>query len=65
MQRLTAVLRKLVESDGGVTAMEYALLGGLIAVVIIVSVSSVGTGVNSLFAYVAQRMAAAALAAGL
>lgn len=65
MQRLTAVLRKLVESDRGVTAMEYALLGGLIAVVIIVSVSSVGTGVNSLFAYVAQRMAAAALAAGL
>lgn len=65
MQRLTAILRKLVESDGAVTAMEYALLGGLIAVVIIVSVSSVGTGVNSLFAYVAQRMAAAALAAGL
>jgi pilus assembly protein Flp/PilA len=64
MQRLTVFLREFVESDDGVTAMEYALLGGLIAVVIVVAVSSVGTGVNSLFTYVAGQMAAATAAGG-
>lgn len=59
MQRLTAVLRTFVESDDGVTAMEYALLGGLIAVVIVVAVASVGTGVNTLFTYVSDQVAAA------
>lgn len=64
MQRLTAILRVLVESRDGVTALEYALLGGLIAVVIVVAVSSTGTGVNRLFTFVANQMAAAAAAAG-
>jgi pilus assembly protein Flp/PilA len=59
MQRLTAVLRTFVESDDGVTAMEYALLGGLIAVVIVAAVTSTGTGVNALFTYVSDRVAAA------
>jgi pilus assembly protein Flp/PilA len=59
MQRLTAVLRTFVKSDGGVTAIEYALLGGLIAVVIVAAVASTGAGVNSFFTYVSDRVAAA------
>jgi pilus assembly protein Flp/PilA len=65
MQRFTKILRRFLECDDGVTAIEYALLGGLIAVVIVVAVSSVGTGTNALFAYVAGQMAAAATSAGL
>lgn len=65
MQRVAAILRKFFESDDGVTAMEYALLGGLIAVVIVVAVSSVGAGTNALFTFVAGKLAAAATTAGL
>jgi len=65
MHRLSAILRDFLESDDGVTAMEYALLGGLIAVVIIVAVSRVGTGTSALFSYVASQMVAAAKTAGL
>jgi len=65
MQKLIAILRKFSESDDGVTAMEYALLGGLISVVIVVAVSSVGTSVSTLFTFVAGQMAAAAATGGL
>lgn len=65
MQRLTAFLREFVESDDGVTAMEYALLGGLIAVVIVVAVTGVGTGVNTLFTFVAGELSNATTTAGL
>ena len=65
MLRLTAILRECIESDDGVTAMEYALLGGLIAVVIVVAISSVGTSVGGLFTFVADRMAVATAAGGL
>lgn len=59
MQRLTRILAAFIDSDEGVTAMEYALLGGLIAVVIVVAVTSVGTSVNGLFTFVAGQVAAA------
>lgn len=59
MQRLTAILGAFVESDDGVTAIEYALLAGLIAVVIVLAVAGVGTGVNSLFTLVAEQVTAA------
>lgn len=65
MQRLTAILREFVEADDGVTAMEYALLGGLIAVVIVVAVTGVGTGVNTLFTFVANKVSDATATAGL
>jgi pilus assembly protein Flp/PilA len=65
MQRLTAILREFVEADDGVTAMEYALLAGLIAVVIVVAVTGVGTSVNTLFTFVAGEVSNAATTAGL
>jgi pilus assembly protein Flp/PilA len=39
--------------DEGVTAIEYALLAGLIAVVIAAAVGAAGTAVNGLFNRVA------------
>ena len=65
MQRLTTFLRKFAEADDGVTAMEYALLAGLIAVVIVVAVTGVGTGVNTLFTFVASKVSNATTTAGL
>lgn len=57
MQLLTQILAEFIKSDDGVTAMEYALLGGLIAVVIVVAVGGVGTSVNGLFTFVANQVA--------
>lgn len=65
MQRLTGTPKRLFKAAEGATAMEYALLGGLIAVVIVVAVSSVGTSVNGMFSFVANKMAAAATSVGL
>lgn len=65
MQRLTTIFREFVEADDGVTAMEYVLLGGLIAVVIVVAVTGVGTGVNALFTFVAGELSNAVASAGL
>jgi pilus assembly protein Flp/PilA len=40
--------------DSGVTAIEYALIGALIAVVIAAAVSTVGSRLNTLFTSVAN-----------
>lgn len=65
MQQIAAMFRAFAEADGGVTAMEYALLAGLIAVVIFIAVSSVGGEVNALFSFVADRVKEAVTTAKL
>ena len=42
-------LRALVKDERGVTAMEYGLIAGLVAVVIITSVTTLGTKLSSTF----------------
>lgn len=64
MQRFMETLTNFFKCEEGVTAMEYALLGGLIAVVIVVSVASVGTSLNVFFSFVANQVAAAVIASG-
>lgn len=41
-----------MSDDDGATAVEYALMAGFIAVVIVVSVTAFGLGVQGLFAMV-------------
>jgi pilus assembly protein Flp/PilA len=50
---VNAALDQLRHGDRGTTAIEYALIAGLIAVVIVAAVTAVGTGVNNLFNAVA------------
>jgi pilus assembly protein Flp/PilA len=50
------LLTKLAGDKKGVTALEYALIAGLIAVVIIGSVSLLGTHVSSVFSTVANSI---------
>ncbi len=47
------ILSAFLQDQGGVTAIEYALLGGLIAVVIAGSVGLLGGAVAAMFAGVA------------
>lgn len=46
----------MLNSDDGVTAIEYGLLGALIAVVIVVSVNSLGNEVLRLYANIANKI---------
>jgi pilus assembly protein Flp/PilA len=50
------LIQRFLRNDSGVSAIEYALLGGLIAVVIVVSVSVAGTSLLSLFTYVKDQV---------
>jgi len=57
------ILRKFtviigVDSESGVTAIEYGLIASLIAVAIIVAVTLVGTNLSGLFTYIAGKVVA-------
>jgi pilus assembly protein Flp/PilA len=47
-----------IDSERGVTAIEYGLIASLIAIAIIVGVTLVGTNLNGLFAYVGGKVVA-------
>jgi pilus assembly protein Flp/PilA len=45
------------QDEEGVTAIEYGLIAALIAVVIIVAVTSVGQNLNAIFTLIAGKLA--------
>jgi pilus assembly protein Flp/PilA len=47
-----------LDSESGVTAIEYGLIASLIAVAIIVAVTLVGTNLAGLFNYIAGKVVA-------
>lgn len=49
-------LRTFMTNESGATAIEYGLIAGLIAVVIISSVSAVGTKISAKFTKVSQNL---------
>jgi pilus assembly protein Flp/PilA len=54
MKRLHQLASSFCADESGVTAIEYALIGALIAVVIALAVMSVGSALNTLFTSVAN-----------
>lgn len=56
MSKLKSILTSLFNDEEGVTSIEYALLGSLIAVVILSSVLGLGTNLATLFANVATQI---------
>ncbi len=46
---MKALIKRFLKEEDGVTAIEYGLIAGLIAVAIIVGASAVGTNLNSTF----------------
>jgi pilus assembly protein Flp/PilA len=54
MKRLHQLAISFCADESGVTAIEYALIGALIAVVIALAVMSVGSALNTLFTTVAN-----------
>ncbi len=51
-----AILSRFAQDDSGATAIEYGLIAGLIAVVIVTAVTSVGTKLTSSFTNIANAI---------
>jgi pilus assembly protein Flp/PilA len=47
-----ASLRVISNDKAGVTALEYAFIAGLVAIVVVAAVANLGTGVSGLFSSV-------------
>ena len=56
MLRHLATLTQFKRDEKGVTALEYGLLAALIAAVIVVTVSSLGTQINTAFTKISSQM---------
>lgn len=54
--KLVQFAQKFVREDDGVTAIEYGLIAFLIAIVIIGSVTLVGTNLNTIFGQIAAAL---------
>jgi pilus assembly protein Flp/PilA len=54
--RSLMILRRLIENDRGVTAIEYGLIAALIAVAAIAMITSVGTNLTNTFSTVANNL---------
>jgi pilus assembly protein Flp/PilA len=59
VERVKAELLLLKGDRKGVTALEYGLLAGLIAVVIVSGATALGTNINTLFGKVSTALTAA------
>ena len=59
VERAKAELGRVKADRQGVTALEYGLLAGLIAVAIITAVTGLGTAISGTFNYVAGKMPSA------
>jgi len=56
MKKLYAGIKRFIRDEEGVTAIEYALIASLIAVVIIAAVKLVGEDVNNTFNTIANAI---------
>lgn len=58
MDSLTVGLKRFIQDEEGVTAIEYGLIAALIAIVIIASVTAVGQNLVLVFQNIADTLAA-------
>ena len=56
MQTIIAQAKKFVRDENGITALEYGMLAGLITVLIIASIASIGTTLKNVFSDVANAI---------
>lgn len=63
MERALNATRRFLCDEEGVTAIEYGLIAALIAVVIIVAAGAVGTNLEAVFQFIADKLGDAVPAA--
>jgi pilus assembly protein Flp/PilA len=49
-------IKKFINDEAGVTAIEYALLASLIAVAIIATATTLGTKIGAVFTFVTSKL---------
>jgi pilus assembly protein Flp/PilA len=54
--RYLIILRRLIENERGVTAIEYGLIAALIAVAAIATITTVGGNLTNVFSTVASSL---------
>ncbi|MDD5250369.1 MAG: Flp family type IVb pilin [Rhodocyclaceae bacterium] len=59
MNDLTFALRRFLEDETGVTSIEYALIGSLIATVCVAMLVAVGANLNALYTNVCNQVSTA------
>jgi pilus assembly protein Flp/PilA len=60
MNTIINEVKRFVREEEGVAAIEYGLLAGLIAVMIIVGATTVGTNLNTIFTNIGSKLGTAA-----
>lgn len=55
---MRSLIRDFWDDEEGATAIEYGLIAGLIAVVIAVGASALGTGLNTTFCAIVAKLGA-------
>jgi pilus assembly protein Flp/PilA len=56
MQNIIAQAKRFLRDEDGVTAIEYGLIASLIALIIIASVKTLGTNLNTIFSEIAASV---------
>lgn len=51
---MNKLIRKFAKSEEGVTALEYGLIAGVIALAIVGGATSLGTGISGFFTHIAH-----------
>ncbi|MGU7772860.1 Flp family type IVb pilin [Burkholderia sp. MR1-5-21] len=59
MQSVREAVARWIDDESGVTSIEYALMGSLVAIAIFGGAGTFGTAVNELYEHVAARALAA------
>lgn len=59
-RRACRAMKSAMQDEVGVTAIEYALLAALIAIVVLVGITALGSSVNGLWTAVSDAVVAAA-----
>ncbi len=57
--QMSKIFQRFIKDEGGATAIEYGLIAALVAVVIIVGLTSLGTTLNNTFSTVATNVSGA------
>ncbi len=53
---MSKIVTRLLKDEGGATAIEYGLIAALVAVVIIVGLTSLGTNLNGTFTNISTNV---------
>ena len=53
---MSAIFSRFVRDDSGATAIEYGLIAGLIAVVVVTAITTVGTKLTNTFTNIGDKL---------